>query len=139
MPYLTGKNALEASHITRISPVYLAILSQSPVSLYNIYNQNCCRNTSVSLEKGSFIFSCFFSGISRENATCTCWFLKFSLTRQVWVTPNMWTGCSCFKVSWGASNLEGNTGFHRCSTWLSLKDSKHFCPLFMLGNPTLCL
>lgn len=72
-------------------PVFLAILlnNKCPCTTFTILTDNCFRNAGISLEKG-WLYFLFFSRISRENATCTYWFLKSSLTRGVWGhTDNM--------------------------------------------------
>lgn len=111
---------------------------QCPCATLTVLRENCCRNTGVQ-RRASFIFSCVFWGMDFQRKwNLHLLVLEILLNQTSSGDANMWTGCSCSKVSWGVSNLGGNTGFHRCSTWLSLKDSKYFCPLFMLGNPTVC-
>lgn len=134
------KGCFEASYIPRMSTSIISYsLSITSVPAQHQQSSEWLQKRQCFSREGPALFSVSFLGFLEKNETCTCWFLKSSLTRRVWVTPNMWTGCSCSHISWGASHLEGNTGFHRCSTWLSLKkDSEHFCPLFMLGNPTVC-
>lgn len=149
---IVGKRKLGCfAHIIYLERMLKSILHHyyqyQCIQLFSLYSQYLCMTLRPSPQitvseiqvflqrRAWFIFSSFFRRMSKENATCTCWFLKSSLTRRVSGHTNTQVGCSCSNVFWGSLNLWENTGFHRCSTWLSLKDSKHFFVLFvMLGN-----
>lgn len=84
-----------------------------------------------------FISPYFFCGMSKENANLHMLVFEILLNQKSLGSYNTWLGCSCSQLFWGSWNLWENTGFHKCSTWLSLKkDSKLFS--FFLAFPSLC-
>lgn len=132
------KGGLKASNITSIGTSvfsYSPFVTSIPVQYFQS-SQITVSETGISLDRGQLYF--LFSRISRESTTCTCWFLKSSLTRRVLGHINKWISCSCSKVSWGSLKLGGKHWFSQMLHMAIFKRLKTFFGLFvMLGNPSV--
>lgn len=85
-----------------------------------------------------FISPYFFCGMSKENANLHMLVFEILLNQKSLGSYNTWLGCSCSQLFWGSWNLWENTGFHKCSTWLSLKKDSKLFSFFFLAFPSLC-